>query len=548
MNAPIRVRLTALYVLVLAAIIAALTAFVVTRLRADLIASVDTNLRTAAAQIAVAYHNEGPLEFIDTAQTVLPGSRSEPAGAAALDASGTTLVATGAVKEAAERVLSPAARASVLAGRRLAFSTVTAGPLRLHLRVVAVPATRRGEHQVLAVAESLRDVDNAVHRALVLLLIGGAAALVLVSLGGWWIARRALQPVERMTTRAQEIGIDDLSQRIVVPKVRDELAHLAQTLNAMLDRLEDSVRTRGRLLDRLARNVQARQALVADASHELRSPLAAMRTELEVSLRQDALEPAARRVLELVLADAVRLGRIVDNLLVLARIDEGRLELLKRPHDLRELVDSIACAHRAAAEARGVTLVVAGEHVRAEVDRDRFDQVLRNLLENAIHYAPAGSAVEVRIWESSGAAQLSISDAGPGISPDQRELVFERFSREDQTRPRTGGAGLGLAICHEIVLAHGGSIWVENRTAGDERDDGGAAQGTTIRVTLPSRPQPVLARACRFPRRSLDAEIEETQPTGGMADASDGAHQGDGSERVGPDAEPGVARAHDGLQ
>ena len=143
------------------------------------------------------------------------------------------------------------------------------------------------------------------------------------------------------------------------------------------------------------------------------------------------------------LADAVRLGRIVDNLLVLARIDEGRLELLKRPHDLRELVDRIAAAHQAGAAAGGVTLVVAGEHVHAEVDRDRLEQVLRNLLENAIQYAPAGSTVEIRAWEQSGAAQLSVSDAGPGIARDQRERVFERFSREDKARSRIGWRGTG---------------------------------------------------------------------------------------------------------
>jgi two-component system OmpR family sensor kinase len=368
----------------------------------------------------------------------------------------------------------------------LVLSITTGGARHLHLRVVAIPATRRGRHQIVAVAESLHDADSAVHRALVLLLIGGAGALVLVGVGGWWIARRALRPVERMTSRAQQIGVDDLTQRVAVPKVRDELSHLAETLNAMLDRLQGSVESRRRLLDKVERNVQARQALVADASHELRSPLAAMRTELEVSLRQDNLDPAARHTLELVLADAVRLGRIVDNLLVLARIDEDRLELLKRRYDLRELVDRIAAAHQASAAAGGVTLAVAGEHVRAEVDRDRLEQVLRNLLENAIQYAPARSTVEIRVWEQNGAAQLSVSDAGPGIARDQRQRVFERFSREDKARPRTGGAGLGLAICREVVLAHGGRIWVEDRAGVDRPEDRDATQGTTVRVILPS--------------------------------------------------------------
>lgn len=482
MSAPIRVRLTALYVLVLAAIIAALTVFVVTRLRADLIASVDANLRAAAAQIALGYRNEGPSEFIDTAHTVLPGSRSEPAGAAAFGRTGTTLVATGVLRATADQLISRGFRVSVLGGRTLAFSTRTAGARRVHLRVVAIPALRRGHRLVLAVAESLHDANNAVHRALVLLLVGGAGALALVALGGWWIARRALRPVELMTNRAQEIGIDDLSQRVAVPKVRDELAHLAETLNAMLDRLQDSVETRRRLLDTVERNVQTRQALVADASHELRSPLTAMRTELEVSLRQDLLEPAARRTLELVLADAIRLGRIVDNLLVLARIDEGRLELLKRSEDLYELVDRIVHAHQTAANAAGVRLSVAGEHVRAEVDRDRLEQVLRNLLENAIRYAPVDSVVAVQIWQQRATAELSVSDSGPGIERGQRERVFERFSREDKARPRTGGAGLGLAICREIVIAHGGSIWVADGEPGEPD----ATPGTTIRLTLPS--------------------------------------------------------------
>jgi two-component system OmpR family sensor kinase len=488
-NVPIRVRLTALYVLVLAAIIAALTTFVVTRLRADLIASVDANLRTAAAQIALGYRNEGPSEFIDTAHTVLPGSGSEPAGAVALEPSGRALVATGALRATAGRLISQAARVIVLGGRSIAFSTTTSGARRVHLRVVAIQAERRGQPRVIAVVESLHDADNAVHRVLVLLALGGAGALALVAVGGWWIARRALRPVELMTTRAQKLGIDDLSQRVAVPKVRDELAHLAETLNAMLDRLQDSVETRRRLLDKVQRNVQTRQALVADASHELRSPLTAMRTELEVSLRQDTLEPAARRTLELVLADAIRLGRIVDNLLVLARIDEGRLELLKGSQDLRELVDRIARAHQATATATGVTLIVAGEHVRAEVDRDRVEQVLRNLLENAIRYAPVDSAIKLQLWQESGAAHLSVTDAGPGIDRAQREQVFERFSRENKARARTGGAGLGLAICREIVLAHGGRIWVEDRTEDDpqKRD---APPGTRICLTLPSTATP----------------------------------------------------------
>jgi signal transduction histidine kinase len=313
---------------------------------------------------------------------------------------------------------------------------------------------------VLVVAEPLREVDHAAHRALVLLLLGGAGALALIAPGGWWIARRALRPVERMTTRAETIGIDDLGQRIAVPRVDDELAHLARTLNAMLDRLEEGVR--------------ARERLIADASHELRAPLAAMRAELDVTLAHDQLDAASRAALRRTSDDAVRLSRLVDNLLTLARVDENRLELLIAPHDLGELAERAARAQRAAAAARGVAIEVTGEDVVGDIDGERVSQVLTNLLDNAVRHSPHGGRVRLDIGARDGATHIAVSDEGPGIPPGVR--AFERFSRQDPARPR-GGAGLGLAICREIVRAHDGRIWIDDRPP----------PGTTVRVLLPSR-------------------------------------------------------------
>lgn len=444
-RAPIQLRLTAWYVLVIAAVLAALIAFVVTRLRSDLTSELDRSLRSAAGQISLGYRAEGPAEFRDTVRTVLPGTRSERSGAQLLAPSGRVLLAQG---DAPARVplIDRAALTRALAGRTVLLSR-RLGPSRAHMRILAV-RVRPQQSQVVVVAESLHEVDLAVSRVLTLLLAGSAAALVIIMLGGWWLARKALRPVERMTRRADEIGLDDLSQRIPVPRVDDELGHLARTLNTMLDRLEHGV--------------EARQRLVADASHELRAPLAAMRLELEVSLRHDSLDDHARTVLASAREDVVRMSRIVDNLLTLAHVDEGHLTLVSEPQDVRELALRVVRAHDAAAAAAGVEVVIDGDPVLVEGDRDRLDQVLSNLVDNAIRFTPRGGEVAISVWQHGTEAGFTVSDTGPGIPASDRRRIFERFGRRDPARGRNGGAGLGLAICSEIVRAHHGGIWVED--------------------------------------------------------------------------------------
>jgi heavy metal sensor kinase len=425
---PIRWRLTAWYVLALALVLTALGAFVVTRLRADLTAEVDRSLASASAQLVQGYRAEGAPEFVDVARSVLPGLADGESGAKVVDASGRVVVAVG--RSAGDR-----------------------------MRTTIVPL-RDGSGAVVVAAESLGDVDDAVDRVLLLLVAGGLASLAVLAAGGWWLARGALRPVEQMTTRADAIDIGDLSQRIAVPEADDELAHLARTLNAMLERLEGGV--------------AARERLIADASHELRAPLAAMRSEIEVSLRHDALEPGARAVLESTREEVVRMGRIVDDLLTLARADGGRLDLLVERLDLRAVADS---AGRRAVGAAGapVEIRVEGEPAMVRGDRDRLEQVVGNLLDNAVRVAPRGTRVDVRAWRHDGEAGITVSDEGPGVPPEARERIFERFSREDPARGRSGGAGLGLAICREIVLAHGGRIWVA----------GGTPRGSAFSFALP---------------------------------------------------------------
>jgi two-component system, OmpR family, sensor kinase len=266
-----------------------------------------------------------------------------------------------------------------------------------------------------------------------------------------------------MTEQAGLIGAGGgVTERIQVPKAADELGQLAQTLNGMLARLE--------------RAVSQQQRFVADVSHELRTPLTVMRSEIDVSLASDTLSGDARTVLESTREEAQRMTGIVENLLTLARIDEEELHLIRRPCDLREIAEATARELGPIAGQR-VTIQLNGSRGPVEADPQRLEQVVRNLLDNAIRYSPRGGTVIVEITNHDGQVQLAVRDEGPGIDPPLLEHVFERFYRGHPSRPPTEqGSGLGLAICQEIAEAHGGGV-----TATSE-----VGRGSTFRLNLPS--------------------------------------------------------------
>ena len=266
-----------------------------------------------------------------------------------------------------------------------------------------------------------------------------------------------------MTSQAEEIGIDRLHERIEVPRAQDEIGHLALTLNAMLGRLE--------------RGVEDKHRLIADASHDLRTPLAAMRAELDVSLMDDALSPAAREVLESTREEVDRMSRIVNNLLTLARVDEGRLELLTTHVDLTEAVESAVRPLRPLAAAKGLRLEVNGERCEVDADPQRLHQALTNFIENAIKFSEPGGEVWVSAWQRNGEVGVTVKDTGPGIPADARAQVFDRFYRADPARGREGsGSGLGLSICREVADAHGGRVWVESEVG----------EGSSFSLALPA--------------------------------------------------------------
>jgi two-component system, OmpR family, sensor kinase len=461
MSLPIRVRLTAWYAALLAVIIIALGAFLVVQLRADLQQQVDRDVRDGAEMIARGYVAAGTAEFLEVAETVLPRGGS---AAQVVDPEGRILLTYG--DPVGTRDMAPAgARADALRGRSRLI-TAALGENRQRHRVMVLAVQRLGMPRVVVVAESLANVERSVNQVLLLLLLAGPAALAATALGGWWLARKALLPVERMTSQAEEISIDRLHERVAVPQAKDEIGHLAVTLNAMLDRLE--------------RGIADKHRLIADASHELRTPLAVMRAELDVTLRSRDLSPVSREVLESAREEVRRMSRTVDNLMTLAEVDEGRLGLLPTRVQLREAVEAAARPLGALADAKGVRLVVGGEACETQADRQRLHQALTNFIENAIKYARPGGHVWVTAWGREAEVGVTVADDGPGIPPDARAHIFDRFYRVDGARTReNGGSGLGLAICHEIAGAHGGRAWVESEEG----------RGSAFSLALPRNPE-----------------------------------------------------------
>jgi two-component system OmpR family sensor kinase len=424
----LRLRMTLYYTALLAIVIVAVGAFLVLRLRVDLIASVDKGLGPAARQIAHDYSQEGVPEFHDSSGTVLKGDR---AAAQLLSADGRVVASFGEA---------PITR-PLLTRAQLARGTATA--TSGDFRVAAAPVRYRGARQVVAAAQSLAAERSSVSHVLALLALAVPAALLAAALGGWWLAGRSLRPIARITSTAEAIGPEQLSDRVRDPRSADEVGRLARTFNTMLDRIE--------------RAVAEQRRLIADASHELRTPLAAVRAEIDVSLRMDELAPEARMVLASAREEIDRMSRTVADLLTLAEGDEGAYRLRLAPAELGEVTAEVVATLGPFARECDVRLEHDGPSAQVVADHEELGRAVRNLVENAIRFTPPGGTVTVR----SGRSSVAVHDDGPGIPAEVCDRVFDRFYRLDPARGRTtGGSGLGLAIVKQIAEAHGGSVRV----------------------------------------------------------------------------------------
>jgi len=305
------------------------------------------------------------------------------------------------------------------------------------------------EDLITLVATSLDGVDRTVGRIRTGALILGPVLVALVGLLTWTLSGRALRPVEAIRTEVEAITSTDLDRRVPEPRGRDEIARLATTMNSMLDRLETS------------QNRQRR--FVADASHELRSPLAAMQARLDVERRHP--EPDWPSIAESLQHDALRLQRLVDDLLLLARADDDQIRSRQELVDLDDVVFAAIQSVTTGDIAVDTSVVSAGLVVG---DPDQLHRLAVNLVENAARHAT--STVRIELVEQTGKVMMFVDDDGTGIAPEDRETVFDRFIRLDDARARSsGGSGLGLAICREIVDAHGGRILIGEAPIGGAR-------------------------------------------------------------------------------
>jgi signal transduction histidine kinase len=326
-----------------------------------------------------------------------------------------------------------------------------------HYRVVAERAARGGERFTVLAAESLDPVEEG-RAAVVTALALGVPILMLIVAGTTWIVTgRALRPVEGIREEVGAITDDDLGRRVPEPSGGDEIARLARTMNEMLARLE-AARAR-------------QQRFVADASHELRSPLATLRHELELLLA----DPGSTEIVpvaEELMAECLRMQDMVDDLLLLARSEEVSPASRRRPVDLDDLVLAEAARLRARAHVRVDTSRVSAGQVAG--DKAQLTRMVRNLADNAERHARG--TVGFDLGGHDGVVVLAVRDDGPGIATADRERVFERFTRLDAARARgTGGSGLGLAIVAQVVAAHDGSVVVDDEPGG----------GARFTVTLP---------------------------------------------------------------
>ena len=292
----------------------------------------------------------------------------------------------------------------------------------------------------------------------------GLAVLLFGVAGGWFIAKRAIRPIQAISSTAESISASDFSRRIDIESTETELGSLATVLNATFDRLQEAFEDQARF--------------TADASHELRTPVAAILAQTAMARRRERSPREYREVIDACYVVARRMKSLVDGLLTLARTDADNLDLRHEEFDLRKTAEECSRMVEAIAVKRGISFEVDLAPVTLSGDPDRISQVITNLLTNAVRYNRKGGRVSVALRDEGADAVLSVSDTGVGIVPDDRARIFDRFYRVDKARSRSvGGSGLGLAISKAIVEAHGGTIACESAPE----------TGTTFAVRLPRR-------------------------------------------------------------
>lgn len=464
----LRTRLTIWYVSVLAVVLAGVSLMIHVLLARELHDRIDENLRavTGIAITSLANDLEEGQSIVGAAQSTSAELNSTQAMLAIFDSSGTLLAEAGRDEELPLR-LPP--RESIPVDAPLFHTVMESDEDDRHRIAVrrTIVGPSRTEYYIIAGTDLEATEDELASLRSVLMSVV-PATLLLAAIVGWFLARHSLSPVMNMAERARRIGAGNLGGRLPVANPHDELGRLAETFNALLGRLESSF-------------IQQRQ-FMADASHELRTPVATTRTAVAVALQvRHRGEEDYRETLQIIEQQTERLARLVDDMFTLARADSGNYPVQRAPMYLDELVDEVARAARVLADRKQVSIYVSVEEGSAFTgDEDLVRRMIVNLIDNAIRHAPAASTVAVSLQRANTGYEIHISDQGPGISIEAQPHIFERFYRSETARERTpsdpGGAGLGLAIVQWIARLHGGDVELVTTSRA----------GTTFRIRIPA--------------------------------------------------------------
>ena len=449
---PIRLRLTLAFIVSVALILTLTGAFIYVRTASNLLDSIDQGLRARAQDLAATIGPGGGslrsirFDLIESdevyAQVLTPDGGI---------ADGTASIRSVSVLSGPQ--LQRALRSTTIFDREVVpgFDAPT--------RALATPLTLQERPSVLVVGASLADRQDALNNLRNQFLIGGPIALLLLSFGGYLMSRAALRPIDGMRRRAEVLSAKRLDERLPVAAANDEVRQLGETLNAMLDRLQDALVRERRLL--------------TDAGHELRTPLALLKTELELALRDGGSTADLHESIRSAVDETDRLSHLADNLLVLTQEGRGSVSDLRLDVDLGAVVEVVRARFAPAFERVDRALSVeasAGQHVR--IDSLELEQVLTNMLDNALHHG--AGATTLTVGSQGGPIEVHVQDQGPGVPEAFLPLAFEPFARADEARSRPG-AGLGLAIIHRIVERWGGTAQITNRPDG----------GVDVSFTLP---------------------------------------------------------------